>query len=90
VFVLEMGSHLIPGMHEWVMATIGMQASWYLQFVLTLLVLAIPGPPFLPEGLPGAAAAGAGHELAGGGGHRRGLRLLGGGDLPAPLLPAAR
>ncbi|WP_291558285.1 copper ion binding protein, partial [Comamonas sp. SCN 65-56] len=40
VFVLEMGSHLIPAMHDWVMNTVGMQRSWYLQFVLTLLVLA--------------------------------------------------
>jgi Au+-exporting ATPase len=52
VFVLEMGSHLIPGMHEWVMSTIGMQASWYLQFVLTLLVLAIPGRRFYQKGFP--------------------------------------
>ncbi len=52
VFVLEMGSHLIPGMHEWVMATIGMQQSWYLQFVLTALVLAIPGRRFYLKGFP--------------------------------------
>ncbi|KAG1081093.1 hypothetical protein G6F40_015631 [Rhizopus arrhizus] len=52
VFVLEMGSHLIPGMHGWVMATLGMQASWYLQFALTLLVLAIPGRRFYQKGFP--------------------------------------
>lgn len=52
VFVLEMGSHLIPGMHEWVMATMGMQTSWYLQFALTLLVLAIPGRRFYQKGFP--------------------------------------
>ena len=52
VFVLEMGSHLIPGMHHWVMATIGLQASWYLQFVLTALVLAIPGRRFYQKGVP--------------------------------------
>ena len=52
VFVLEMGSHLIPGMHEWVDATIGMQQSWYLQFVLTALVLAIPGRRFYLSGFP--------------------------------------
>jgi Au+-exporting ATPase len=39
-------------MHEWVMATIGMQASWYLQFVLTALVLAIPGRRFYQKGIP--------------------------------------
>ncbi|MBP3980667.1 cadmium-translocating P-type ATPase [Acidovorax sp. JG5] len=52
VFVLEMGSHLIPGMHAWVANTIGMQESWYAQFVLTLLVLAIPGRRFYTKGFP--------------------------------------
>ncbi len=52
VFVLEMGSHLIPAMHEWVMTTIGMQRSWYLQFVLTTLVLVIPGRRFYRHGFP--------------------------------------
>ncbi|WP_312478188.1 heavy metal translocating P-type ATPase [Stutzerimonas nitrititolerans] len=52
VFVLEMGSHMIPGMHEWVMATIGLQQSWYLQFALTLLVLVIPGRRFYQKGFP--------------------------------------
>ena len=52
VFVLEMGSHLVPGMHALVMRSIGMQASWTLQFVLTTLVLAGPGRRFLLKGLP--------------------------------------
>lgn len=52
VFAAEMGSHLIPGLHEWIMATIGMQASWHLQFVLTALVLAVPGRRFYLKGLP--------------------------------------
>ncbi len=52
VFVLEMGSHMIPGMHEWVMATIGLQQSWHLQFALTLLVLVIPGRRFYQKGFP--------------------------------------
>ncbi|MDY0309935.1 MAG: heavy metal translocating P-type ATPase [Castellaniella sp.] len=55
VFVLEMGSHLIPGMHAWVANTIGMQESWYAQFVLTLLVLAIPGRRFYTKGFPALA-----------------------------------
>jgi Cu+-exporting ATPase len=29
VFALEMGSHFIPGVHEWVMDTIGHRESWY-------------------------------------------------------------
>ncbi|HEL3751274.1 TPA: cadmium-translocating P-type ATPase [Stenotrophomonas maltophilia] len=52
VFILEMGSHLIPGMHHWVMSTIGLQASWYVQFVLTTLVLVIPGRRFYQKGIP--------------------------------------
>ena len=52
VFVLEMGSHFIPGVHKLIAHTIGTQASWYLQFVLTTLVLAIPGNRFYRKGLP--------------------------------------
>ncbi|WP_106607143.1 heavy metal translocating P-type ATPase [Shimia abyssi] len=52
VFVLEMGSHLIPGMHHWVAGSIGLQNSYYLQFVLTTLVLAGPGRMFYAKGFP--------------------------------------
>jgi len=52
VFVLEMGSHLIPGMHQWVMEHIGMRQSWMAQFVLTALVLALPGRRFYRQGIP--------------------------------------
>lgn len=52
VFILEMGSHLIPGMHHLIAQTIGIQNSWYLQFILTTLVLLIPGRRFYIHGLP--------------------------------------
>ncbi|HUG57883.1 MAG TPA: heavy metal translocating P-type ATPase [Candidimonas sp.] len=52
VFVMEMGSHLIPGMHHWIMDTIGLQANWYIQFVLTTIVLAGPGRRFFLTGIP--------------------------------------
>lgn len=52
VFIIEMGSHLIPGMHGMIERTIGMQASWYLQFVLTTLVLVFPGRRFYTRGFP--------------------------------------
>lgn len=52
VFILEMGSHLIPAMHRWVMASLGMQTNWILQFVLTTLVLLIPGRRFYTQGIP--------------------------------------
>jgi Cu+-exporting ATPase len=52
VFALEMGSHFIQGVHDWVMETIGHQESWYLQFVLTTLVLFGPGLRFFQKGVP--------------------------------------
>ena len=52
VFILEMGSHLVPGMHAWVERTIGLQNSWYFQFALTTLVLAWPGRRFYTAGIP--------------------------------------
>ena len=50
VFLLEMGSHLIPAMHHWVLANIGQQNSWLLQFVLTTAVLVWPGRHFFTKG----------------------------------------
>jgi Au+-exporting ATPase len=55
VFALEMGAHLVPGIHALVARTIGMQASWYLQFALTTLVLFGPGLRFYRIGLPALA-----------------------------------
>ena len=52
VFILEMGSHLIPSFHHLIAQTIGMQNSWYIQFVLTTLVLTIPGRRFYLKGIP--------------------------------------
>ncbi|CAM5185591.1 copper-translocating P-type ATPase [Oligella ureolytica] len=52
VFILEMGSHMIPAMHHWVIDNIGLQNSWYFQFVLTTLVLIFPGRRFYQLGIP--------------------------------------
>nr|WP_219933231.1 heavy metal translocating P-type ATPase [Massilia glaciei] len=52
VFVLEMGSHLIPAMHHWVMGVLGEQTSWYIQFALATLVLFGPGLRFFRKGVP--------------------------------------
>jgi Cu+-exporting ATPase len=52
VFIVEMGSHFIPGVHELIGNTIGHQTSWLIQFVLTTLVLAIPGRRFFSSGIP--------------------------------------
>ncbi len=52
VFVLEMGSHLIPAFHHLIQRTIGIEASWTIQFVLAALVLAGPGRMFFVHGVP--------------------------------------
>ena len=52
VFVLEMGSHMIPAFHHFIHSTIGMQNSWYIQFALTTLVLLLPGRRFYQHGVP--------------------------------------
>ncbi|MBL4766822.1 MAG: heavy metal translocating P-type ATPase, partial [Rhodobacteraceae bacterium] len=55
VFVLEMGGHVIPGMHHLIGQTIGHQASWLIQFVLTTAVLLGPGAVFFRRGFPSLA-----------------------------------
>jgi Cu+-exporting ATPase len=52
VFLVEMGGHLIPGIHDFVHETIGMQRSWIAQSILTTLVLVGPGRIFFTKGLP--------------------------------------
>jgi len=52
VFALEMGSHLIPAVHDFIMRTIGMQTSRLIQFALTTLVLFGPGLRFFQKGIP--------------------------------------
>ncbi len=52
VFVLEMGSHFIPAIHDFVMGTIGMRESWVLQFLLVTIVLFWPGRRFYRIGIP--------------------------------------
>ncbi|PIG00619.1 heavy metal translocating P-type ATPase [Comamonas sp. 26] len=52
VFLLEMGGHMVPAFHHWIAGTIGTQNSWYIQFVLTALVLVGPGRRFFEKGVP--------------------------------------
>lgn len=51
VFLVEMGSHIVPAFHHAVQATLGIW-SWYAQFVLTCLVLFGPGLRFFTKGIP--------------------------------------
>lgn len=52
VFIVEMGSHVVPGVHHWINATVGQQTSWVLQFILTTVVLVGPGRSFYTKGFP--------------------------------------
>ncbi|MDF0752726.1 heavy metal translocating P-type ATPase [Marinobacter sp. 71-i] len=52
VFILEMGSHLIPAIHHWVMGGLGQQVNWYVQFTLATLVMFGPGLRFFRKGVP--------------------------------------
>ncbi|RWE19263.1 MAG: heavy metal translocating P-type ATPase, partial [Mesorhizobium sp.] len=51
VFVLEMGAHLVPAFHHWVMMTLG-EWNWRSQFLLTTMVLLGPGFRFFRKGMP--------------------------------------
>ncbi|MDX0973317.1 heavy metal translocating P-type ATPase [Sinorhizobium medicae] len=52
LFVLEMGSHFIPAVHDWIMVNVGMGNNLVLQFVLATLVLFGPGLRFFSKGVP--------------------------------------
>jgi Cu+-exporting ATPase len=52
IFLVEMGAHLIPAVHQFIHETIGMQRSWAAQSVLATLVLVGPGRVFFTKGLP--------------------------------------
>ncbi len=52
VFVLEMGGHIFPAFHHLIHRSIGLEASWLVQLLLTTLVLAWPGRRFFTTGVP--------------------------------------
>ena len=52
VLMLAMGPHVIQALHHLIAASIGITASWIIQFVLTTLVMAVPGRRFLIKGVP--------------------------------------
>ena len=52
LFLIEMGSHVIPGVHGFVMDVVGMRQSLYMQFALATIVLFGPGLAFFWKGVP--------------------------------------
>lgn len=51
VFALEMGAHLVPVFHHWLVANLG-NWNWTIQALLTSFVLFGPGRVFYQKGLP--------------------------------------
>ena len=52
LFALEMSSHAVPAVHNWIMAGMGMDNYRLIQLVLATLVLFGPGLRFFRKGIP--------------------------------------
>ncbi|MFO1107284.1 MAG: heavy metal translocating P-type ATPase [Amaricoccus sp.] len=52
IVLIEMGGHLVPGLHHWLDMTFGARALAILQFLLATAVLAGPGRGFFRVGWP--------------------------------------
>lgn len=52
IFMIEMGGHLIPSFHHWMMQYLSLQHSWLLQALLSTLILLFPGRRFYQKGIP--------------------------------------
>ncbi len=52
VFFLEMGSILVPGMHDLIANSIGQQTSWSIQWLLVSIAMLWPGRHFYTKGFP--------------------------------------
>ncbi|MCF3973678.1 heavy metal translocating P-type ATPase [Paracoccus salsus] len=52
VFIAEMGGHMLPGFHHWMIGLIGKGPLWVGEMLLTAAVLAGPGSRFFLTGFP--------------------------------------
>ncbi|WP_281352992.1 heavy metal translocating P-type ATPase [Allomesorhizobium camelthorni] len=52
VVTLEMGAFLFSGIQTYIVDRIDMQTSWYIQFLLTTIILFGPGLRFFQKGIP--------------------------------------
>ena len=52
IFVFAMGPHVVPAFHSFVARDVGARWDWYLQFILTTLVVFGPGLRFYRKGMP--------------------------------------
>ena len=52
IFLLEMGSHLVPALHHWLAMSVGRKPLYLLYFVLATIVQFGPGLRFYRKGVP--------------------------------------
>lgn len=52
IFIVEMGGHFIPPFAQWIDSLVSQQTNWLLQFVLTTIIMVIPGRQFYQIGVP--------------------------------------
>lgn len=52
IFIVEMGGHLIPSFHHAISHLIAQQHLWYIEFILSSLVLCFAGRRFYQIGIP--------------------------------------
>jgi copper-(or silver)-translocating P-type ATPase len=52
LFIMEMGSHFVPPIHDWIMTELGHANSLYIQFALATAVVFGPGLRFYRKGIP--------------------------------------
>ena len=52
VFLVEMGGHLLPGFHHWLMGFVALQPLWLAECLLVTLVMIGPGRRFYTKGVP--------------------------------------
>ncbi|WP_420549610.1 heavy metal translocating P-type ATPase [Curvivirga sp.] len=52
VFIIEMGGHIFPDFHMWIMKHVGQTNSYLFQLLLTSIVMAFPGRDFYIKGFP--------------------------------------
>lgn len=83
IFLIEMGSHVLPSIQNLIVESIGQQANWYIQFALTTIILAGPGRVFYIKGFPALLRGVPDMNSLVAIGHGSGMALFGRGDFYA-------
>lgn len=52
IFILEMGAHIFPSFHHFLLRNFYLQKLWIFQFILSTIILFFPGRRFFKKGIP--------------------------------------